>query len=311
MINKKNIGGFFLLFFCASIVAILIWFFISKDNNGNINANDHNNGTEQNPIATPTPTSKYDKETTEKLNMLDNINESIDYFIMDNLDRYLSYKEKNPDISNKKIIVLVNAGLDYSFYTNVVNSPYLNTTYLIANKHYFLGSDYVPENMSKINSDCSNGSNSYMVEEAKLAFESLCRAASNQGYRIRSISAYRSYSYQNTLYNNYVARDGKSKADTYSARPGYSEHQTGLATDVDNYSTTFTSFDKTKEYSWMQDNAYLYGFILRYPKDKVDITGYQYESWHYRYVGTDIAKYIHENNITYEEYYEMFIANKK
>ena len=104
------------------------------------------------------------------------------------------------------------------------------------------------------------------------------------------------------LYDNYVATDGKEAADTYSARAGYSEHQTGLAVDIYNKVLPYTSFEETEEFTWMQENAYKYGFILRFPKDKTNITGYQYESWHYRYVGKEVAKEIHENNLTLEEY---------
>ena len=123
------------------------------------------------------------------------------------------------------------------------------------------------------------------------------------------MSSYRDYAYQNTLYNNYGKKDGYDNADTYSARPGYSEHQTGLAVDIDNKKEYFTNFEKTKEYEWMQNNAYKYGFILRFPKDKVLETGYEYESWHYRYVGKEIAKYIHDNNMCYEEYYAQNLDN--
>lgn len=113
--------------------------------------------------------------------------------------------------------------------------------------------------------------------------------------------------YQNTLYNNYAKRDGYEAADTYSARPGYSEHQTGLAVDIDNGKEYFTNFEKTKEFTWMQENAYKFGFILRFPENKVTETGYQYESWHYRYVGKEIAKYIHDNDLCFEEYYARFL----
>jgi len=105
-------------------------------------------------------------------------------------------------------------------------------------------------------------------------------------------------------------RDGVEEADTYSARPGFSEHQTGLTVDVDNAKLSYTDFDKTNEFKWMMENAHRFGFILRYPKDKEDITGYSYESWHYRYVGVDIATYIYEHNITLDEYYVRFIENK-
>ena len=149
-----------------------------------------------------------------------------------------------------------------------------------------------------------------MVDYAKDAFEKLASTAKNEGYNIYAMSTYRSYNYQVGLYNRYVSEDGKESADTYSARPGYSEHQTGLTVDVYNKEKSYTDFDKTKEYTWMQDNAHKFGFILRYPKDKVSETGYTYESWHYRYVGEEIATYIHEHNISFEEYFVRFLENK-
>ena len=131
--------------------------------------------------------------------------------------------------------------------------------------------------------------------------------ALNDNMNIRIVSAYRSYEYQENLYNGYLKKESREKVDTYSARAGYSEHQTGLAIDIDNGVTDYNKFHLTQEFNWMQKNAYKYGFIMRYPQDKINITGYKYESWHYRYVGYDIAKYIHDHNITYEEYYYEFI----
>ena len=139
------------------------------------------------------------------------------------------------------------------------------------------------------------------------AFKVKIKKAKEEGYTIRAVSAYRSYSYQANLYNNYVSKDGVSEADKYSARPGFSEHQTGLAIDVDNGISNFNDFENTKEYKWMMENSYKYGFILRYPKDKEYITGYIYEPWHYRYVGVAIATFITQNNLTYEEYYFKYI----
>ena len=136
----------------------------------------------------------------------------------------------------------------------------------------------------------------------------MASAAKEEGYTIRAVSTYRSYSYQNTLYNNYANRDGYEKADTYSARPGYSEHQTGLAVDVDNAKISYTSFGQTKEFAWMKENAHKYGYILRYTKENEFITGYMNEPWHYRYVGVEIAtKMKNENISSYEEYYFMYL----
>ena len=135
----------------------------------------------------------------------------------------------------------------------------------------------------------------------------MASAAKEQGYTINVSSAYRSYEYQKGLYDNYVEKDGVELADTYSARPGFSEHQTGLVVDIDNGTVDYNNFESTEEFKWMQENAQNYGFILRYPKNKECITGYNYESWHYRYVGKQIATFIKNNNLTYDEYYARYI----
>ena len=118
---------------------------------------------------------------------------------------------------------------------------------------------------------------------------------------------YEKVCYQENLYNNYVSRDGKAEADTYSARAGHSEHQTGLAVDVGSSNNTFSGFKYTDEYDWVKDNAHLYGFIVRYEEGKEWITGYMAEAWHLRYVGVEAATYIYENDITFDEYYVKFV----
>jgi len=127
------------------------------------------------------------------------------------------------------------------------------------------------------------------------------------GLNIKAISTYRSYNTQQDLYNRYVKKDGEEEADTYSARPGHSEHQTGLAIDAYNITHSYLNFDQTNEYAWLKNNAHQYGFIIRYPEGKEYITGYMYEPWHFRYVGEEIASYIYYNNITFDEYYAKFI----
>ena len=107
------------------------------------------------------------------------------------------------------------------------------------------------------------------------------------------------------MYNNYVAQDGKEAADTYSAEPGHSEHQTGLAIDVGSYDSAVllqTSFEYTSEFQWLKDVAHEYGFIIRYMKGKEDITGYMYEPWHLRYLGKPTAEKVYESGLTLEEY---------
>ena len=133
------------------------------------------------------------------------------------------------------------------------------------------------------------------------AFNTMQADAATQGIGLSIISGYRSYSRQSTLYNNYVSRDGKAAADTYSARAGHSEHQTGLAADIN---SLYQSFINTPEGQWLNNNCYKYGFIIRYPQGKESITGYMYEPWHIRFVGVDLGgrRIIKKNWLSLEEY---------
>lgn len=155
---------------------------------------------------------------------------------------------------------------------------------LIANKTYSLPADFAPG----LDPTCES------------QFYKMTSDASKKGLYIYFSSGFRSYDYQSQLYNDYVARDGQAVADTYSARPGHSEHQSGLAIDVNQIDNTF---DNTAEAKWLADHCHEYGFILRYPQGKEDITGYQYESWHVRYVGTDLSYAIRNSGLTMEEYF--------
>lgn len=229
----------------------------------------------------------------------------ISFYKNENLSRYLSYKKINNDLSITEIITNVNIGLDNPYYINIKETKYKENLTLV-NKYNYLNKDYIPNNLENINSKYST-STLKLASPAKDSFEKLAEDAKKENLYIIATSAYRSYSYQETLYNRYVQKDGIIKADTYSARPGHSEHQTGLAIDVQNKTLTYTDFYKTNEFIWMQENAHKYGFILRYPKDKTNITGYNYEPWHYRYIGIEHATFIYENNLTFDEYYIMYL----
>ena len=234
--------------------------------------------------------------------------EKLSYYKKENKKRYTAYEKENPTLTLEQIVTYVNIGLDNPYYTNTKPADNLNTNLLLVNKYNYLTEDYVPSNLENISTTYAR-SGMQLVKEAKEAFETLSENAKKEGMNVIAMSSYRSYDYQVNLYNNYVAQDGKEAADKYSARPGYSEHQTGLAVDVYNLDLPYTSFEETEEFTWMQKNAYKYGFILRFPKDKVDITGYQYESWHYRYVGKKVAKEIKDNNLTLEEYIAKKVEN--
>ena len=161
---------------------------------------------------------------------------------------------------------------------------------IIANKTFPLPSTYAPGES----------------KEARVAFDEMAAEALLSDIKLTAFSTYRAYDYQVGLYDRYVKKDGVEAADRYSARPGYSEHQTGLAFDIGevNFEKHWasSSFGDTTAGKWVAANAHRYGFILRYPKGKESITGYMHESWHFRYVGKSIAEDIYSRNITLEEY---------
>ncbi len=227
------------------------------------------------------------------------------YFISNRLNRYMNYKSDDVDT----IITNVNSNLDYDFYTNISKTDVDKGLLMIVNKYYQLEKDYYYGELVTMDKAYDNKNGSKLNKIAYEAFKKLVDDGEKAGYHIRNNSAYRSYSTQSGLYNNYKNSNGLAWADKWSARAGHSEHQTGLALDVgvkNEYS--LGKFESSPEFTWMKDNAHLYGFILRYPKGKEYITGYGYEPWHYRYVGVDVATYIYENDITYEEYYAYFVA---
>lgn len=213
-------------------------------------------------------------------------------------EEYLDYKNKT-GLSLKESIIHVNIGLNHNFYENakeIIDKGILT----IVNKYNYIPRDYIPSNLITINNLSIN-------KEAYESFLNMKNDMNKENLNIRIISAYRSYDYQESLYEKYLMKEKQEIVDTYSARAGYSEHHTGLAIDVDNTKLDFNKFYLTKEFTWMKENAHKYGFILRYPKDKEKITGYKYEPWHYRFVGKEIANYIKNHNITYEEYYYEYI----
>ncbi|HEX5455802.1 MAG TPA: M15 family metallopeptidase [Candidatus Saccharimonadales bacterium] len=174
-----------------------------------------------------------------------------------------------------------------------------DSVYYIVNKKRALPSSFVPKNLvtfegKQLRSDAAN------------AMNQLFDGARADGINFKMISGYRSYQYQVGVYGNYVRRDGQAKADTYSARPGHSEHQTGLAADVGTGTCDLSiCFGDSAGGRWLVDNAYKYGFIIRYPKDKENLTGYQYEPWHIRYLGIDLATQVQKSGKTLEQFFGL------
>ena len=232
------------------------------------------------------------------------------YFLNKNYFKYLEYKEKNPRKSLNEIVRDVNIHKDKDFYEIKLKTDTKMDTLMLVNKYYLLSEDYKPEDLIYIPQTYAWGEkNSKQIRKVCFdAYLEMWNAAKEDGYYLMINSSYRTYEEQQKVYNNFKEKRGKNYADSIAARPGASEHETGLALDI--FSTKNTNkrtFNTTEEAKWLEDNAYKYGFILRYPKGKEKITGYEYEAWHYRYIGNKAAKYCYENDITFDEYYAYFV----
>ena len=235
-----------------------------------------------------------------------------DYYLSKNYYKYLNYMQENPDLDLSSIVRNINIHLDKDFYEETYSTIESLDTSMLVNKYYLLDSSYVPTDLVNVSQTYAWGEiGSQQVREvAYNAFLDMWNAAHEEGYYLMINSSYRSYADQEAVYNNYKNSSGERYADSIAARPGSSEHQTGLAIDIfSKTNTNKNTFAESAEAQWLADNSYKYGFILRYPEDKVDITGYSYEAWHFRYVGEDIATYIYEHNITFEEYYAYFLED--
>ena len=257
---------------------------------------------------------KYDK------NIINYI--SLDYFKEENLDRYIKYDF----IDTKSVydttilkgkynyedtVTFVNAYLDKDYYSNDIplSKDKASKLDVIVNKYYKLDKDYEPEDLTVINSKFASGTQK-LRKEAADKFEEMASDMLKENLKIYAGSTYRSYSYQEGLYNRYVKKDGFKEAETYSARAGYSEHQLGLAVDIVNGKWNYLS-EGDKEYTWLINNSYKYGFILRYPHESEYITGYVFEDWHFRYLGIDLATKVHESKLTYDEYIARGMLKEK
>jgi len=185
-----------------------------------------------------------------------------------------------------------------------------SSLYVLVNKQRNLPSDYEPKDLVVPDVPFSFSGNSpkkQMRKEAASALEKLFKAASEDGIKLKAVSGYRSYSTQKSIFESNVKRKGEKVANRTSARPGQSEHQTGLAMDISSASVSYgleESFGDTKEGQWLAKYASEYGFIIRYPKGKEGITGYSYEPWHVRYVGKIVAKDVTRKEVTLEQYFE-------
>lgn len=187
-----------------------------------------------------------------------------------------------------------------------------SSIWAVVNKGRILPSTYVPANLVVPNIPLrlsAGAEEMHLRADAASAMETMYKAAANDGAHLMLASGYRSYSSQYSLYNSYVRSLGQASADISSARAGHSEHQTGLAADLEPTNRACEvadCFANLPEGKWLAANAYKYGFIIRYPADKTQITGYEYEPWHVRYVGVALSSEMHQENVeTLEEFFSL------
>ncbi|MCH5167227.1 MAG: M15 family metallopeptidase [Erysipelotrichales bacterium] len=242
------------------------------------------------------------------------------YFMYKNLDGYLDqvitqeedfFKYHGTDgYDYDEIVAIVNTHADRNFYTDTYKTDFSKGYGILCNKFYELGSDYEPDDLVDISIKYYYGGPKKIRSEVYEAFKNMWSAAYDEGIYLIIDSAYRDYDSQVRVYKEKEDYRGISYADGIAARPGFSEHQTGLSLDIYSKDNTVSeSFKNSKAYSWLTENAHKYGFILRYPDGKKKITGFNYESWHYRYLGVDLATKVYNEGITFDEYYAFYLDN--
>ena len=258
---------------------------------------------------------KYDgKMSNDEIVKLVNDGEDIDsildirsdeYYIKSKEDIYLKYKDKYSSI--RQLVEAINTYAYLPNYSNIISTDISKDYLMLVNKYHGLSQDYEPDDLVDVDPYYGKGK---IRSEVYEQYTKMADEAFALGYSFRICSAYRSYDYQYGLYNKYLNEDlgGQVSVDTYSARPGHSEHQTGLCLDLSDSVYGMDNFGLSDSYKWIKDNCYKYGFIIRYNSEKENITGYQAEPWQIRYVGSsEIAKDIIDRDITFDEYYEYFV----
>ncbi len=229
------------------------------------------------------------------------------YYLSDRKERYFAQLEnsqitnESTAISSSQIVSLVNANRDYEFYTHTQPAVLEYGSLILVNKYYYLEADFVPD-LTTISAAYGTPGLT-MQSTAYEKFEELYAAALSAGFQLYVTSGYRSYEDQALVFQSWAEQVGEAEAPNYAAKPGFSEHQTGYAIDVFVPGATTTNFANLPAADWLANHATEFGFILRYPEDKVELTGYDFEAWHLRYVGDEAAQAISAENLTLEEYY--------
>lgn len=231
------------------------------------------------------------------------------YFLEKYLYEYLDYKKENKKTSNTDVVAIVNVRANKEWYDpkTVRETDLSKGNLILVNKFNYLKNDYEPSDITSLDLSYSYDNNR-VSKETSDAYLEMAKAAKKDNISLMANSSFRTYDRQEAVYKEFYYSKGVSYADKYAARAGYSEHQTGLAIDIFTSGRSTTSdFDTSDAFKWLQTNAHKYGFILRYPKDKEYLTGYNYESWHYRYLGVETATKVYESGLTYDEYYAYYL----
>ena len=228
-----------------------------------------------------------------------------EYYLSKNEELYLKYLNEYDSV--RDCIEAVNTKTYQEYYTNIEDTDTSKNYLMLINKYHCLSSDYEPEDLVDIDPYYGRGQTRSEVYEQ---YKKMADDAFELGYSFLICSAYRSYDYQDGLYNKYLNSDplGQESVDTYSARPGHSEHQSGLCLDLSDAVYGMDNFGLSEASTWINENCYKYGFIIRYTEEKQAITGYEAEPWQVRYVGSEeVAKDILDRGITFDEYYACFV----
>lgn len=234
--------------------------------------------------------------------------EGIYYADEDKYERYDNYKRLHPEMELEEIVWRVDANLDQTFYDEkyitIVDEG--SSSPLLINKFHKVSDKFEPKTLVTIEGN-------YVATPATAqAYQDMIAEMEANDMKIYIVSSYRDIPYQTNLYRNYMKTDSREVVDTYSARPGYSEHHTGRALDISQVQNNLNAFEGSPEAKWVYDNCYKYGFIVRYKAEQTDVTGYIFEPWHITYVGKEIAGIMHDENIeTLEEYVVKYVDHQK
>jgi D-alanyl-D-alanine carboxypeptidase len=284
------------LFVAAAVVCAVIWGsraiggFIGDEGADDIydSASDVSDASARDKTPPPSPNARFSE---------------LYFYEEERLNRYLEYEAAHPELSPDEVVWRVDVDIDKPFYEDPVEITDTDSEQTLVNKHFKFSDDFVPAELVNADGD-------YRVTPAtKDAYERLRNDAGDAGYSVRAASAYRSIEYQVNLYARYM-NDDPANADNYSARPGFSEHHTGRTIDLVGPSGTLRGFVGTKEAAWVRENAWKYGFIVRYTVENEAVTGYESEPWHITYIGVEAAALMRENNIgSLEEYVAKYVLH--